>query len=428
VAPRKAAAPAADSANGGHAVEHPGQGLESEASTEQATNTSGGTELALYDRACRALAEARSVDEILKIRDGARQLEACARVAKNRSAEADAVEIRMRATRRLDQLRQAQATTVGLNQGAAAGGKKTAPRGVLITPRDVRPTLASQGIDKNLAKQGRVLGALSDQKFEAVVADARDKVNRAVRNAVREVEIEQEREGYRARTEQGCTVEDLEALAASGFRAGVTYVDVASRFEVYSGKGKQRSADRYYDTEEVAYFKAMAPTIQALAAKDCALFYWTSGPVEEQAHDIVRTWAFTYTTIGFHWIKTNPGADVITLAGAGLHWGMGFSTRANPELVLLAKLGAPMRLANDVHSVVIAPVMEHSEKPEEVRRRIERLYPGPYLELFARKPRPHWTCWGNEIQRGQITSSTTTAPDDGLDIPECLRRVPPSES
>jgi hypothetical protein len=154
-----------------------------------------------------------------------------------------------------------------------------------------------------------VLGALSDQKFEAVVADARDKVNRAVRNAVREVEIEQEREGYRARTEQGCTVEDLEALAASGFRAGVTYVDVASRFEVYSGKGKQRSADRYYDTEEVAYFKAMAPTIQALAAKDCALFYWTSGPVEEQAHDIVRTWAFTYTTIGFHWIKTNPGAD-----------------------------------------------------------------------------------------------------------------------
>jgi N6-adenosine-specific RNA methylase IME4 len=48
--------------------------------------------------------------------------------------------------------------------------------------------------------------------------------------------------------------------------------------------------------------------------------------------------------------------------------------------------------------VVIAPVGEqHSEKPDEVYRRIERLYPGPYLELFARKPRDGWTVWGNEI-------------------------------
>jgi N6-adenosine-specific RNA methylase IME4 len=58
-------------------------------------------------------------------------------------------------------------------------------------------------------------------------------------------------------------------------------------------------------------------------------------------------------------------------------------------------------LANDVHQVVVAPRLEeaeHSEKPEEVARRIERLYPGPYLELFARRPRERWTTWGNEIR------------------------------
>ena len=59
------------------------------------------TGLALYDGACRALAEAVAVDEILQIRDLARQMEACARVAKNRDAEADAVTLRMRAVRRL---------------------------------------------------------------------------------------------------------------------------------------------------------------------------------------------------------------------------------------------------------------------------------------------------------------------------------------
>jgi hypothetical protein len=49
----------------------------------------------------------------------------------------------MRAMRRIDQLRQIQKDTVGLNSGAVSGGEKMA---------HARPTLASQGIDKNLAK------------------------------------------------------------------------------------------------------------------------------------------------------------------------------------------------------------------------------------------------------------------------------------
>jgi hypothetical protein len=159
--------------------------------TEHISGGSGAMSVALahYDTACRALAEARSLDEVKAIRDKAVAMAAYARQAKNHDLEADAVEIRMRATRRLDQLRQAQKETVGLNRGAAGGGEKTGPRGLLKNPRDFRPTLASQGIDKNLAHQARLLGALSDKKFEAVVADARDKVARAVRNAVREVKI-----------------------------------------------------------------------------------------------------------------------------------------------------------------------------------------------------------------------------------------------
>jgi N6-adenosine-specific RNA methylase IME4 len=62
-----------------------------------------------------------------------------------------------------------------------------------------------------------------------------------------------------------------------------------------------------------------------------------------------------------------------------------------------------------VHEVVFAPVGRHSEKPDEVRRRIERLVQGPYLELFARKPVPGWTTWGNEI-----------APESAATNPEAL--------
>ncbi len=106
--------------------------------------------LAKYDAACRALAEAKSVDEVKDFRDRAVAMAAYARQAKNKDLEADAKEIRMRATRRLHDLMEAQRETVGLNAGA---------RGVGTAVRvDEKPTLAEQGIDKNLAHQARALG------------------------------------------------------------------------------------------------------------------------------------------------------------------------------------------------------------------------------------------------------------------------------
>jgi N6-adenosine-specific RNA methylase IME4 len=350
--------------------------------------------LVRYETACRALAEAVSVDEVLQIRDAARQLEACARVAKNRQAEADAVALRLRAVRRLGQLQQAQKETVGLNRGAAGGGKKAGPRGKLINPRDLRPTLASQGIDKSLAHQGRVLSGLSEQDFETVVDDACGKTNRAVRSAVREVEIEQEREERREHTALGDTVVDLHALAASGFRAGVIAVDPPWTFEVYSDKGKQRSAERHYGVMTLDQIKAL-PVAQ-LAAKDCALFLWCTWPTMPIWCEVIEAWGLHYSGLAFDWVKLNPN-------GNGLHTGLGLSgTRANPEPCLLATHGKPLRLDLGVHSVIMAPVGRHSEKPDEAYRRMEKLFGGPRLELFARKPRPNWRCWGDEIKREEI--------------------------
>src|SRR5262245_37823261 len=114
---------------------------------------SSGHQLTRYDAACRALAAVRSVDEVKDIHDKAVAMAAYARQAKNRDLEADAVEIRMRETRRLDQLRQAQKETVGL---ATGGDARKVARGKQNPEQ--KPTLASQGVDKNLAKQARVLG------------------------------------------------------------------------------------------------------------------------------------------------------------------------------------------------------------------------------------------------------------------------------
>jgi N6-adenosine-specific RNA methylase IME4 len=47
---------------------------------------------------------------------------------------------------------------------------------------------------------------------------------------------------------------------------------------------------------------------------------------------------------------------------------------------------------------LFAPIQDHSHKPEEQYAVIERVSPGPYLELFARRRQAGWDSWGNEIE------------------------------
>jgi hypothetical protein len=155
-----------------------------------------------YETTCQALAEARTIGEVKDIHDKAVAMAAYARLAKNREFEADAIEIRMRATRRLDQLRQVQKETVGLSAGARGSRVK----GARV---DDEPTLASQGLDKNLAHRARVLGAMDDAAFERKVAEARDGV---LRRAVREAEILQSFEvAYE-------TIRERKVAGAPGFK------------------------------------------------------------------------------------------------------------------------------------------------------------------------------------------------------------------
>jgi len=148
----------------------------------------------------------------------------------------------------------------------------------------------------------------------------------------------------------------------------------------------------HYDLASIVGIKALP--VAALAADDCALLIWGTWPRLPDVLDVIGAWGFQYKTSAFVWIEKT--------ATGNLHTGMGYYTRSNSEFCLLATKGSPKRVAEDVHQVVLAPVGEHSAKPEEVRRKIERLFPGPYLELYGRGLAPGWTVWGNEIRRDQF--------------------------
>lgn len=153
-------------------------------------------------------------------------------------------------------------------------------------------------------------------------------------------------------------------------------------------RGGTRHPSRHYgvlNADEMAKWP-----LAEFASEACALFCWACYPLLYQGMVAVEAWGFQFRTVAFTWVKINPQAG-------SLAWGCGAWTRANPEPCLLATRGAPKRLHADVHSVIIAPRREHSRKPDEVYERIERLVPGPYLELFARQERPGWDSFGNEV-------------------------------
>lgn len=169
----------------------------------------------------------------------------------------------------------------------------------------------------------------------------------------------------------------------------VIYADPPWEYRVWSKKGSGRSAESHYPTMSMEEIENLP--VWELADENCALFLWITFPLLKEIWRVVKAWGFTYKTVAFVWIKQNKKAD-------SLFWGMGYWTRANAEICILATKGSPKRYSRRVHQVLITHIEEHSKKPEEARNRIEQLMGDvPRVELFARRETPGWDVWGNEV-------------------------------
>ena len=90
-------------------------------------------------------------------------------------------------------------------------------------------------------------------------------------------------------------------------------------------------------------------------------------------------------------VKKNKKAD-------SFFWGLGYWTRSNNEICLLATKGKPKRVSKSVHQIIYEPIGKHSKKPVVVRDKIVELCGDlPRIELFARETSPGWDVWGNEV-------------------------------
>lgn len=151
-----------------------------------------------------------------------------------------------------------------------------------------------------------------------------------------------------------------------------------------------RSASQHY---EVMTLRDIADLpVRDVLDTEAWCFLWAVSSMLPQALWVLEQWGFSYSGTAFVWAKLNP-------KGVGYFTGLGHTTRKNAEICLLGKRGKPSRNSRSVRELIVAPVRDHSQKPDEAHERIEQFCDGPRLEIFARQKRRGWHCRGDQVER-----------------------------
>lgn len=146
-----------------------------------------------------------------------------------------------------------------------------------------------------------------------------------------------------------------------------------------------QSGEKHYRTMSLARIKALP--VGQLAARDAHLWLWTTNALLPKAYEVAEAWGYTVRS-PLTWVKFRLG-----LGGR-------YQLRNATEQLLFCTRGKAPLGSRSQPTWFNAPVTEHSRKPAEQFAIIERVSPGPYLELFARR-RPEsnqpWAVWGDQV-------------------------------
>jgi N6-adenosine-specific RNA methylase IME4 len=276
-------------------------------------------------------------------------------------AEAYARRVRISAERELGKIIASLPKNPGV-RGRLAGGSREEP------PEDI-PTLKDMGLSKKESMIAQQLARLPDHLFDAV-AQGRMKL----KNALREM--------------QQADVTEPPPLPQKRFQ--VLVIDPPWEYGLRDGDATHRNRTPYPTMRFEQLIDLPVPDLLT----DGVLWLWTTNNHMPDACRLLMAWGFELKTI-LTWVK---------MASTGNpHIGVGHWLRNATEHCLLATAGrvqsfSHLETLKAQSTVLIAPKSEHSAKPEEFYDLVEGLCPGgEKLELFARRQRPGWQCWGNQV-------------------------------
>jgi N6-adenosine-specific RNA methylase IME4 len=209
-------------------------------------------------------------------------------------------------------------------------------------------------------------------------------------------------------------IKSADPLRASASDSEVRYHMVLARVIVadppwaFNDKlpGKKRGAEKHYKCMNVSEIMRMPlPPIH----NDAVLFLWRVSSMVEEAYQVIRAWDFVPKS-EIVWNKTSEDGQKDAL-------GMGRIVRGSHETCIVAARGKYIEpMSKSERTSFRAPRTEHSEKPEEFFRIVERLYPlelwpEAHVELFARRRRKGWISFGDELPPEAETVTAATVPE-----------------
>ncbi len=336
-------------------------------------------EIMLLSSAQRALAEARTLDEVKDLRDKAVAVKAYAKKAQlGKHLVVDASVIKLRAERRLGELLQ----EIKLAD-SAPGNQYTGP----VVPPPSADTksvsLAGLGISKTDSSRSQRVAALPEDEFERYVTQNVDQQREpTIAGVLRLVKQQEARNGSSVSCPQPAesVVDDLDILISEDAKYSTIYADPPWP---YNNQATRAATSNHYPTMSID--EICDEPVEQLCGDQAHLHLWTTNAFLLDAFDVIEAWGFTYKSC-FLWVKPQ--------IGIGNYW------RVSHEFLLLGVRGKLTFQDKGVRSWLEHKRAEHSRKPLAVRELVERVSPGPYLEMYGRQspPNEHWTVYGNQVQ------------------------------
>lgn len=181
---------------------------------------------------------------------------------------------------------------------------------------------------------------------------------------------------------------------------GTILADPPWEFQNSTGKvAPKHKRLKRYETMSLEEIKLMP--VSRLSANKSHLYLWVPNAFIKEGIEVMEEWGFKYkTNIVWHKIRKDGGPD-----GRGV----GFYFRNTTELVLFGVKGTKVRTLKPGRTqvnIIRTRKREHSRKPDELYKIIEKCSWGPFLELFARGKRKGWTSWGDQSKKYRISWDT----------------------
>lgn len=327
------------------------------------------TTLVKFEAVKRALAEARSIDEVKEVRDKAEALRLYVKQqGDGLEMQNDIAEIKLRAERRAGELLK--------QMGLAKGGNPKLqpilePTGSIMLP----VPLKDLGINKFQSSRWQLEAEVSSEEFERYVAKIK-----ADKEELTSVGLRRLAQKLRQREEVEATQANVLEFEGGDRKYHTIVIDPP--WPVQKILRDERPNQDIFDYSTMTIEEIGKLPIADLADLDgCHVYLWVTHKFLPDGLKLFKQWGVKYECI-MTWVK-NVGFTP-------------FSWMYSTEHILFGRIGSLEVQRKGLKLNFTGKVREHSRKPDEFYELVRQASPNPRIDLFSREARDGFEQWGDE--------------------------------